>query len=87
MLEAAPEDIVVSGDGGLGVAGVPSKSLGWAELARTASERGEPLLVQHDTERSGATFPFGAHLSRGGGRHRDRAGRADRSISPSTTAG
>jgi carbon-monoxide dehydrogenase large subunit len=34
MLEAAPEDMVVSGDGGLGVAGVPSKTLGWAELAR-----------------------------------------------------
>jgi len=63
MLEAAPEDMVVSSDGGLGVAGVPSKTLGWAELARAASERGEPLLVQHDTERSGATFPFGAHLS------------------------
>jgi len=63
MLEAAPEDMVVSSDGGLGVAGVPSRTLGWAELARTASERGEPLVVQHDTERSGSTFPFGAHLS------------------------
>jgi carbon-monoxide dehydrogenase large subunit len=27
-LEAAPEDIVVTGDGRLGVAGVPSKALG-----------------------------------------------------------
>ena len=39
LLEAAPEDIVVVGDGRLGVAGVPSKALPWSELARTASER------------------------------------------------
>ena len=63
LLEAAPEDIVVIGDGRLGVAGVPSKALEWSELARTASERGEPLMVQHDTERSGSTVPFGAHVA------------------------
>jgi carbon-monoxide dehydrogenase large subunit len=63
LLEAAPEDIVVVGDGRLGVAGVPSQALEWAELARTASQRGEPLVVQHDTERSGSTFPFGAHVA------------------------
>jgi aerobic carbon-monoxide dehydrogenase large subunit len=63
LLEAAPEDIVVVGDGRLGVAGVPSKALEWSELARAASERGEPLMVQHDTERSGSTFPFGAHVA------------------------
>ncbi len=63
LLEAAPEDIVVVGDGRLGVAGVPSKALPWSELARAASERGEPLMVQHDTERSGSTFPFGAHIA------------------------
>ena len=40
MLEAAPEDIVVIGDGRLGVAGVPSKALGWAEVARLASDAG-----------------------------------------------
>jgi carbon-monoxide dehydrogenase large subunit len=63
LLEAAPEDIVVIGDGRLGVAGVPSRALDWADVARTASERGEPLLVQHDTDQSGSTFPFGAHVA------------------------
>ncbi len=63
LLEAAPEDIVVVGDGRLGVAGVPSKALEWSVLARTAAERGDPLMVQHDTERSGSTFPFGAHVA------------------------
>jgi len=63
LLEAAPEDIVVIGDGRLGVAGVPSRALEWAAVARTAAERGEPLLVQHDTDQSGSTFPFGAHVA------------------------
>jgi aerobic carbon-monoxide dehydrogenase large subunit len=63
MLEAAPEDIVVTGDGRLGVAGVPSSALEWAEVARAATGKGEPLLVQHDTDRAGSTFPFGAHIS------------------------
>jgi aerobic carbon-monoxide dehydrogenase large subunit len=63
LLEAAPEDIVVIGDGRLGVAGVPSRAIDWADVARTASERGEPLLVQHDTDQSGSTFPFGAHVA------------------------
>jgi carbon-monoxide dehydrogenase large subunit len=63
ILEAAPEDIVVTGDGSVGVAGVPSKAITWAQVARTASERGAPLQVQHDTERAGSTFPFGAHVA------------------------
>jgi carbon-monoxide dehydrogenase large subunit len=63
LLEAAPEDIVVVGDGRLGVAGVPSRALDWADISRAASERGEPLLVQHDTDQSGSTFPFGAHVA------------------------
>jgi carbon-monoxide dehydrogenase large subunit len=63
LLEAAPEDIVVTGDGGLGVAGVPSKAIAWGEVAKAAAEQGEPLLVQHDTERSTSSFPFGAHVS------------------------
>jgi carbon-monoxide dehydrogenase large subunit len=63
MLETAPEDIVVTGVGGLGVAGVPSKVVEWADVARTASDRGEPLMVQHDTAQAGSTFPFGAHIA------------------------
>jgi len=63
LLETAPEDVVVTGDGQLGVAGVPSKALAWGEVARVAAERGAPLLVQHDTERAGSTYPFGAHIA------------------------
>jgi len=63
MLETAPEDIVLTGDGRLGVAGVPSKAVEWGEVARVAAERGAPLLVQHDTPTAGSTYPFGAHLS------------------------
>ena len=34
LLEAAPDDIVVTGDGGLGVAGVPAAALSWARDRR-----------------------------------------------------
>ncbi len=37
-LEASPDDIVVHTDGRLGVAGVPSRTLSWAELARLSAE-------------------------------------------------
>jgi carbon-monoxide dehydrogenase large subunit len=39
-LEASAEDIVVHDDGRVGVAGVPSRALTWAELAVAAEERG-----------------------------------------------
>jgi carbon-monoxide dehydrogenase large subunit len=63
LLEAAPEDIVVLGDGKVGVTGVPAKALSWAELATTAEERGEPLEVEHIFVQGKPTFPFGAHVS------------------------
>jgi aerobic carbon-monoxide dehydrogenase large subunit len=63
LLEAAPEDIVLSTDGTFGVAGVPSKSFTWAEVAAASEEHGEPLVAAHDFVQSGASFPFGAHLS------------------------
>jgi carbon-monoxide dehydrogenase large subunit len=63
LLEAAPEDIVVTDDGGLGVAGVPSKAITWAEVARKASDDGAPLVVEHDFVQADASFPFGAHVS------------------------
>ena len=50
-------------DGTLGVAGVPSKSVTWAEVATKASDDGFPLAVEHDFVQSGASFPFGAHVS------------------------
>ena len=63
LLEAAPEDIVLSVDGTFGVAGVPSKSFTWAEVATASEAKGEPLAAEHDFVQAGASFPFGAHVS------------------------
>ena len=62
-LEAAVEDIVLTSDGQLGVAGVPNASLSWAELASAAAEDGQVLVEETDFKPGGATFPFGAHVS------------------------
>jgi carbon-monoxide dehydrogenase large subunit len=65
LLEAAPEDIVL--DKGLGrfhVAGSPSASRGWAELAQSSLHRdGNPLLAEVDLATPGPTFPFGTHIA------------------------
>jgi aerobic carbon-monoxide dehydrogenase large subunit len=63
LLEANPDDIVVTEDGRLGVAGVPARALEWSELAQTATDDGTPLLVALDNAQSGPTFPFGAHVA------------------------
>ena len=62
-LEADPADIAVTADGRLGVAGVPSRALSWAELAARADDAGEPLSVALDHRQEAATFPFGAHVA------------------------
>ena len=59
QLEASPEDIVVH-DGGLGVAGVPARTVSWGELAGQA---GGALSAEVDFKTEGATFPFGAHVA------------------------
>jgi aerobic carbon-monoxide dehydrogenase large subunit len=63
LLEADPADIVVGDDGRVGVAGVPSSALSWAELARAGRSQGEPLVAEEDVSQSGPTFPFGAHVA------------------------
>ena len=63
LLEADPADIVVGEDGRIGVAGVPARTLAWGQLAAAAEQDGSPLLAELDFEQSGATFPFGAHVS------------------------
>ena len=63
LLEAAPEDIVVTDDGRLGVAGVPASAIEWSAVAGAAAEEGDPLLAALDFEQAGATFPFGAHIA------------------------
>ncbi len=74
-LEARPEDIVVvapdaNGPGGLAVAGVPARAVGWAELAELA-ELGGPggpggsggLRAEVDLELNGTTYSSGTHAS------------------------
>jgi carbon-monoxide dehydrogenase large subunit len=63
LLEAAPSDIVVTDGGRVGVAGVPVRSYGWADLARIAAERDGALAAEFDFTQAGSTFPFGAHVS------------------------
>jgi carbon-monoxide dehydrogenase large subunit len=70
MLEASPEDVVV-GDGGLQVAGVPSKAVSWPELAAASQDATklpdgvEPGALRHELDFDGtdSTFPFGSHVS------------------------
>jgi carbon-monoxide dehydrogenase large subunit len=64
LLEANPDDIVVTDDGGgVSVAGVPARALSWGHLAREARVHGERLTAEFDFEQGGATFPFGAHVA------------------------
>jgi carbon-monoxide dehydrogenase large subunit len=63
LLEADPEDIVITEDHRIGVSGVPARALGWGELASEAKTRGESLAATSDFAAPGATFPFGAHIS------------------------
>jgi carbon-monoxide dehydrogenase large subunit len=62
-LEASVEDIVVTEDGRIGVAGVPARALDWPRLAQLAAGDGRQLSAAVDFVQSGATFPFGAHVS------------------------
>ncbi|RRO18043.1 xanthine dehydrogenase family protein molybdopterin-binding subunit [Saccharopolyspora rhizosphaerae] len=61
-LEADVDDIEVT-DGGLGVTGVPSATVAWADLVEVAEGEGERLAANVDFAPDGATFPFGAHVS------------------------
>ena len=61
LLEAAVEDVVLhESEGRFHVAGTPSLSLGWDELA---VEGADPLGGLSDLAEAKATFPFGAHLA------------------------
>jgi aerobic carbon-monoxide dehydrogenase large subunit len=70
MLEASPDDIV-TGNGGLHVAGVPTKVVSWADLAVASRDPGKlpaglgptPLRHELDFDGTDSTFPFGAHVS------------------------
>ncbi len=65
LLEADPADIDVDTvSGRVGVRGVPTSGLSWAELATRSADRGDgPLAADFLFDQSSATFPFGAHIS------------------------
>jgi carbon-monoxide dehydrogenase large subunit len=69
MLEASETDIVTA-DGGLQVAGVPTSNVSWADLAKAANDDSKRpadmeagLSHELDFDGTDATFPFGAHIS------------------------
>jgi carbon-monoxide dehydrogenase large subunit len=70
LLEADVDDIVLTDDGRLGVAGVPASALSWAELATAVKDPNrrppdmEPALAHAlDFNQGEATYPFGAHIA------------------------
>jgi aerobic carbon-monoxide dehydrogenase large subunit len=63
MLEASVDDVQLTDDGEFGVAGVPSVTLTWAQVASGAEAEGEQLFAGLDFHQDSATFPFGAHVS------------------------
>ncbi len=69
IFEASPADIVLTADGAQ-VAGVPTTTMSWSELARASHDEAirppdmtPGLSHEIDFESSGATYPFGAHLA------------------------
>ncbi len=69
LLEANPDDIVAA-DGRVGVAGTPSASMSWGELAQAGADPArlpegmEPgLAAELDFNQGDATYPFGSHVA------------------------
>jgi carbon-monoxide dehydrogenase large subunit len=63
MFEANVDDVELTDAGEFGVAGVPTPTLSWAQVAGGAEAAGERLFAGLDATQAGATFPFGAHVS------------------------
>ncbi len=69
LLEADRGDIVVA-PGGLAVAGVPARTVSWADLAAAAASDDRPagdepggLAAETDFNQGESSYPFGAHVS------------------------
>ena len=86
LLEAAPEDIVLSTEGTFGVAGVPSKSVTWAEVATASEAKGAPLAAEHDFVQDGRIVPVRRARVGRRGRHARPGGSYPSVTSRSTTA-
>jgi carbon-monoxide dehydrogenase large subunit len=63
LLEVDEGDLEGPADGAFRVAGAPDRTVGWAELAAVAQQRGDPLSAKGVYREPGSTFPFGAHLA------------------------
>jgi carbon-monoxide dehydrogenase large subunit len=70
LLEASADDVQVVPGQGLGVAGTPSATISWAELAKAAADPSklpegmEPGLdAINDFETPDSSYPFGAHIA------------------------
>ena len=71
LLEAGLDDVVLSEDGRIGIAGAPDRALPWSELAAAAADPArlpegmEPgLAARGDFSQSAdGTYPFGAHVA------------------------
>ncbi len=69
LLEASADDIVVA-EGGLAVAGVPTSSVSWADIATLANDdSARPsgleagLMAEENFDGTDSTFPFGSHVA------------------------
>jgi aerobic carbon-monoxide dehydrogenase large subunit len=70
LLEASADDVQVVAGEGLGVAGTPSATISWSELAQAANDPSrlpegmDPGLdAINDFETPDSSYPFGAHLA------------------------
>jgi carbon-monoxide dehydrogenase large subunit len=75
LLEASPDDIVVTQDARLGVAGSPGTSLSWEQVAMAAADKDSlpaevaallgpvGLSAESDITNEGPTFPYGCHIA------------------------
>jgi carbon-monoxide dehydrogenase large subunit len=65
-LEAAPPDVELDTDRGVfHVAGVPTRTVSWAQLAASLQSAGRlgELAIEEDFRPSGPTWPFGVHVA------------------------
>ncbi len=64
LLEASAEDVVLdTANARFHVAGTPTISRSWIEVATLAQSKGEKLYGELDFSQKGATFPSGVHLA------------------------
>lgn len=64
LLEASADDVVLdTASGRFAVAGTPSVSRSWADVAEASTATGERLLAEADFKPQGSAFPFGTHLA------------------------